>query len=166
MHPNIYWDHQSKTIHWKQGNKSSALNTELKDAVDDELEKMWRLVNQRMHQSRFKKNISYLYNGRCAISGSSVPEVLDAAHISGHKVSGNNKNKNGILMRTDLHRLFDRNLLLIHPDRLTVHLHPGIKDKTYTTFEGQPISKPKNDNLPAKEFLQEKWNNAGWTTNL
>lgn len=59
-------------------------------------------------QSAFRKNLLDL-DGKCAISKISIPEVLQAAHIVAVKDGGYEVVNNGILLRSDLHLLFDCN---------------------------------------------------------
>ncbi|WP_336979879.1 HNH endonuclease signature motif containing protein [Altererythrobacter fulvus] len=56
------------------------------------------------------------YEGRCAISGCDVREVLEAAHIMPYLGEETNDVRNGLLLRADLHTLFDLGLLKIGPD--------------------------------------------------
>jgi hypothetical protein len=56
----------------------------------------------------FRKTILQL-DGCCAVTGESMPEALDAAHVLGVREKGRDTIDNGILLRSDLHRLFDMN---------------------------------------------------------
>jgi hypothetical protein len=52
------------------------------------------------------------YCGRCAISGCDIPEALEAAHLRGRDWrEGHNQAADGILLRRDLHTLYDPGLL-------------------------------------------------------
>lgn len=74
-------------------------------------------VQVRTEQRTFRESVFYAYDGRCAISGCSVPEALEAAHLAGrHWRQGHNRASDGILLRRDLHTLYDRGLLRIHDD--------------------------------------------------
>jgi hypothetical protein len=85
---------------------------------------------------------------------------LEAAHIFRHVVSGINKNENGILLRADLHRLFDCNLLLIHPETLTVHLDDSVSDEQYRIFDNAKIRLPVDGSRPSRTYLLQRWNEA------
>ena len=52
-------------------------------------------------------------NNKCTIS-LMIFQVLDAAHIFSHSESGINQQSNGILLRTDIHNLFDKHLIKIN----------------------------------------------------
>ena len=58
----------------------------------------------------------YLYDGKCAITGWTPAEVLEAAHLHSQSASGVNRSGNGLLLRSDLHALLDAGLLDIDTD--------------------------------------------------
>lgn len=71
-------------------------------------------VQTRPEQGPFRDAVFRACGGRCAISGCAVPEALEAAHLLGHDWrQGRNSATDGILLRRDLHTLYDRGLLLI-----------------------------------------------------
>ena len=72
--------------------------------------------------------------------------------------SGINTTNNGILLRSDLHKLFDCNLLKINPQTYTVELSELLKSSSYSRFEGRKIRKDKFGNYPDKNFLKIKYN--------
>lgn len=74
-------------------------------------------VQVRTEQRTFRESVFYAYGGRCAISGCSVPEALEAAHLTGRDWRrGHNSASDGVLLRRDLHTLYDRGLLRILDD--------------------------------------------------
>lgn len=56
------------------------------------------------------------YERRCAISGEKTLPILDAAHIRAYDAGGEHTPSNGLLLRTDIHRLFDLGYVTIGPD--------------------------------------------------
>jgi predicted restriction endonuclease len=60
------------------------------------------------------------FGGRCAVSGKHLGGVLEAAHIEGADL-GCYSVGNGILLSPTLHKLFDRHLMGVNPETLTVH---------------------------------------------
>jgi len=54
----------------------------------------------------------------------SVTKAIEACHINPYRGPEDNHPENGLLLRKDLHALFDNNLIGIHPDTLIIHLHP------------------------------------------
>jgi putative restriction endonuclease len=71
----------------------------------------------RLGQGGFRVIVIDAYQRRCAVTGEKVLPVLDAAHIRPFALEGSNKPDNGILLRSDLHTLFDRGYVTVTPDR-------------------------------------------------
>lgn len=127
--------------------------------VNEPREEYKREVNQRKGQSEFKGKILKAYNNKCCVSGESCPELLEAAHLQQYLTKTSNHIQNGILLRIDLHRLFDSGLLFIDSNYI-VHISTLIKSTTYQQFDGIAISLPANSNAyPSKESLELKRDN-------
>jgi len=77
-----------------------------------------------------------VYGGRCAISGCAVADILEAAHVTRYLGAHSNPVTNGVLLRTDLHTLYDCGLLGIDPRTLRVMLAPALKGSEYEVFDG------------------------------
>ncbi|WP_164853366.1 HNH endonuclease signature motif containing protein [Paraburkholderia kirstenboschensis] len=70
---------------------------------------LWKHVPNSL---RSERQCLLLTVGQCAISGCDIPEALEAAHLRGRKWrEGHNAAEDGILLRRDLHMLYDRELL-------------------------------------------------------
>ena len=108
----------------------------------------------RPGQQRFRSEALALWDHRCAVSGLSLDAALEAAHIVPHNESGRMSARNSIILRADLHRLFDANLMAIDPDTLAVAFHPRAEVK-YAEFKGEQIWLP-DDGPEAKDF-EERW---------
>ncbi|TDE33472.1 HNH endonuclease [Actinomadura sp. 6K520] len=70
-----------------------------------------RLTPQRLGQTAFKAVVLTAYEGHCAITGSKIRPVLQAAHVKPLPAGGEHRLDNGILLRSDVHTLFDRGYL-------------------------------------------------------
>lgn len=111
------------------------------DPEDDEdgRKRIQRAITERKGQGAFRAAVMTAYGGRCAISGCRCPDVLDAAHISPYNGEKTNDVRNGLLLRTDLHTLFDGHRIAIDPETMTVVVDPSIEDRTYRGFHtGRP----------------------------
>jgi len=75
-----------------------------------------RLVQPRLGQAGFKLAVADAYQRRCAVSTEHSLPALDAAHIRGFAEGGPNEIRNGILLRADIHRLFDRGFVTVTPE--------------------------------------------------
>lgn len=74
------------------------------------------LSKVRIGQGAFRAGVIDAYNKRCSISGEKTLPVLEAAHIKPYSMSGLNLISNGILLRSDMHKLFDAGYITITPD--------------------------------------------------
>lgn len=111
------------------------------------------LVARRLGQPRFRKALLKAYGNRCAISGDNVVQVLEAAHIEPYRVRGLNAVTNGLLLRADLHTLFDLGLVAVDPnDRLLVSKSLG--KTAYAKLRGRALRLPTGAALrPSKAAL-------------
>jgi putative restriction endonuclease len=88
----------------------------------------WQLIQKRRGQPKFRNALIERYGKRCMVTGCKLVAVLEAAHIDPYRVEGHNHAGNGLLLRADIHTLFDLDLLGIEPNDLSVELHPHIAD--------------------------------------
>lgn len=85
-----------------------------------------QLVIPRVGQQAFKSLVLTSYHRRCAITGNKVEPVLQAAHIRPVAREGAHRVDNGLLLRSDVHILFDRGYLGID-DRFRLHVSPLLR---------------------------------------
>jgi hypothetical protein len=104
-------------------------------------ETVLRAIKERRGQDEFRQRLISVYGGRCVISGCGVVEALEAAHIVPHSVDGGYGSSNGLLMRADIHTLFDLHLLSVCPATLVVKVHPRLKPE-YSQFETKTLPLP------------------------
>lgn len=91
--------------------------------------------------AKFRRQLLRAYAGGCAVSGTAIRGVLDAAHISPYKGDHTDKVSNGLLLRTDIHTLFDVRLLTVLPD-YTIRIAPDARSEPYAGYDGQQITVP------------------------
>lgn len=128
--------------------------------MSDERKRSLREVVVREGQGSFRNLVFNAYGGRCAISRCDVPEVLQAAHIRPYKGTKTNFASNGILLRSDLHRLWDTGLLALDETTLEVKVHPRLDGTDYGKLNGTKILLPsKSSQRPSLLALaqQRKW---------
>ncbi|MDM1769337.1 HNH endonuclease [Acinetobacter sp. 226-4] len=114
--------------------KSAEKSFEIKEN-DTRIRKKALLV-VRPNQANFRAELISLWK-KCPITGCNILEILDAAHIYPYRGEKDNEITNGILLRTDIHKLFDKYLLSIHPKNFTIHISKYITDPQYTQYEGK-----------------------------
>jgi putative restriction endonuclease len=105
-----------------------------------------QLVRPRLGQGTLRVAVTQAYCGACAVTGEHSLPVLDVAHIRGYADGGPHDVRNGLLLRTDIHRLFDRGYVTVTPEhrfevsrRLREEFENG---KTYYALEGHVIQLP------------------------
>jgi len=74
------------------------------------------VVRPRLGQGAFRLAVIDAYERRCAVSGEKTLPILDAAHIRGYGDGGEHDTANGLLLRTDIHRLFDLGYVTVSED--------------------------------------------------
>lgn len=103
-----------------------------------------RHVVLRRYQSLFRKTLLAQRPRCCAITGTSEVSVLEAAHIIPYasKFANRDKPENGILLRSDIHKLFDVHFISINPATNKVEVAGCIRSPDYTTLSGKFIEDP------------------------
>ena len=121
--------------------------------IDTQNKIEWLRRLSRKGQIAFRAQTLKLWGGRCCISGVSERAALEAAHVQPHAESGSMKASNSILLRADLHILFDLNVIAIDPASSRLKLSCGVTD--YSEFEGKKIKIPKGG--PKMSAFQKRW---------
>jgi putative restriction endonuclease len=118
-----------------------------------------RLHRPRLGQGTFRILITDNFDRRCAATGEKALPVLEAAHIRPVADGGQHRVDNGLLLRSDLHRLFDRGYLTVDPQH-RIHVSGRLRSdfgngEIYYPLENQTIRLPKSEALrPRSEFLE------------
>lgn len=128
------------------------------DVSKDDRDRIFAEVVRRQGQGAFRKALLMAYHSRCAVTGCTFPSVLEAAHILPHRGNASNQVQNGLLLRADIHTLFDLGLLRIDPSNLSVRLHDDLRtDPDYGMLYGRTLQLPTNtDDYPSPDLLTAK----------
>jgi putative restriction endonuclease len=121
------------------------------------------LIRPRLGQGAFRMIVTDVYQRRCAVTGEKTLPILDAAHIRPFGDGGEHDVSNGLLLRTDIHRLFDLGYVTVSKDgrfevgrRLKDDFENGLH---YYALQGQPLLMPSNlEQRPGRAFLE--WHQA------
>lgn len=112
-------------------------------------------IIRRQGQRAFRKKLLDAYDGKCAVTGCAVAWILEAAHISPYRGPDTNKADNGLLLRADVHTLFDLGLLSIDPETSVIRVAQEIEEAPYRALHGKKLTAGKV--APSKAALQEHW---------
>jgi HNH endonuclease len=102
-----------------------------------------REVVQRQGQRDFRARLLEAYGSRCAVTGTDVPVVLQAAHIEPYDGMPTNVVSNGLLLRADLHDLFDQGLVWVD-DNLKISVDESLRETEYGKFHGRRLRLPSD----------------------
>lgn len=118
-------------------------------------------IVRRREQNRFRTQLLTAYEEKCAISLCAVEETLEAAHITPYWGLETNVISNRLLLRSDLHVLFDLSKIAINSQDMSVILAPALFNTEYELFHGIRLHLPSlSHNLPNKLALDH---HRSWT---
>lgn len=105
------------------------------------------LVTPRLGQGAFRVLVADRYLRRCAVTGERVLPALDAAHIRPYADGGAHEVRNGLLLRRDIHGLFDRGYVTVTPE-LRFEVSRRIREefengRDYYALQGRPVREPE-----------------------
>jgi HNH endonuclease len=118
-----------------------------------------RFAPYRLGQQAFKAIVMDKYHRHCAITGTHIPPVLQAAHIQPVTAGGEHRIDNGLLLRSDVHTMFDRGYLGVDP-QYRLRVSPRLREEfgngaQFYAQAGQVIELPaRRPDRPNREFLE------------
>ena len=121
------------------------------------------LVVPRLGQATFRIALEQQYSTRCAVTGERTRPALEAAHIKPFSLVKAHALQNGLLLRSDIHKLFDQGYVTVTPDR-KFRVSRAIRDefengRDYYAYEGTLIRETlSSEAKPASEYLD--WHSA------
>lgn len=130
------WERASQLLARRQSNDDRVLADPLRYGTE-------YLTRGRLGQGAFRVLVTEAYQRRCAVTGERTLPVLEAAHIQPFAEHGPHSVSNGLLLRSDLHTLFDRGYLTVTED-LRVEVSKRIREefengREYYEHNGQPL---------------------------
>lgn len=147
---------------WEQVRERLGQADEVPDEDDDARYRRAE-ANIRLGQGGFRVVVTDAYERRCAVTGESTLPVLEAAHIRPYAEAGPHMVQNGLLLRSDMHILFDKGLLTVTPE-LRVEVSSQIREqysngKLYYSYHGAELRNlpPNALERPTSEYLD--WHN-------
>ena len=114
---------------------------------------------ERPGQRTFRMRLLTAYGQQCAVTGEHATPVLDAAHIQPYLSPASNHPQNGLVLRSDLHRLYDSGYVTVTPD-LRLEVSSRLRDefengRHYYQMAGREIHVPSERRLaPSAQALE------------
>ena len=118
------------------------------------------LTTPRLGQGIFRATVTEEYERRCSVTGERTLPVLEAAHIRPYSSGGVHEIGNGLLLRSDLHKLFDRGYVTVDPTDRRFVVSRRIREdfengRDYYALEGRRLRDPQGpESLPSKQNLE------------
>lgn len=136
---------------------------EIYQTFKDEDEEETYSRRTRKGQSRFRKALKTLYGSRCAFTGTEEETVLEACHIISHAKTGDNSLDNGLLLRSDIHVLFDEHLITLADDGQRILVHKDVTAPEYAQLRDKTTG--IRPSTPARHLALIKQHNSEivWT---
>lgn len=114
------------------------------------------LVRVRTGQAQFRRHLLTTQGSMCAFTGGAPPRVLEAGHLYSYARLGEHHAHGGLMLRRDIHRLFDDGLLAVEPRALSVDVAPELAEfPQYARLHGEPLLLPLHEQQV--EWLGRHW---------
>lgn len=122
-----------------------------------------QIILPRIGQGAFRIIVTETYHRRCSITGEKTLPVLEAAHVKPFADEGPNIKQNGLLLRSDVHKLFDKGYITVNDDmkievskRLNQDYGNG---KVYYDYHGKELINLPDDksDYPQRDYI--RWHN-------
>lgn len=110
-------------------------------------------IVQREGQREFRETLLAAYGQKCAVTRYDAPRALEAAHIVPYRGPRTNDAGNGLLLRADLHTLFDLGTIAVDTDRMSIVIKEDLKQTKYTDLEGRALQVPRDRSLQPSDKL-------------
>ncbi len=125
---------------------------------EDARQRIEKSIVLRQGQPKLRKILLEGYSKQCCISGCCVDAILEAAHIMPYRNDETNHPSNALLLRADLHTLFDRNLIGINPTNFQIKIHTKLLGSEYEKYENQFLKFDHRTKLrPSLPALQRRY---------
>lgn len=110
----------------------------------------------RRGQPQFRKSLLSEFGENCAVTGPCPQSVLEAGHLYSYAELGVHFKHGGLLLRRDVHSLFDRGALAIHPETLKISVEEDLAGyPTYAAFDGATVGVSVKEQH--KSWLRVHW---------
>jgi hypothetical protein len=128
----------------------------------DARERVLAQIVRRRGQKEFREGLLAAYDRRCAVTSCDVVDALEAAHIVPYQGPATNDVSNGLLLRADIHTLFDLGLVGVEPEEMMAVLSPKLSGTAYGELRNAKLRIPTDPSKrPSQEALRRHLEWAG-----
>ncbi|MCX8007453.1 MAG: HNH endonuclease [Coriobacteriia bacterium] len=113
----------------------------------DERQRVIASVVRRQGQPYFRRQLLRAYEGKCAFSEYDAEDALEAAHIEPYRGPTSNSLQNGLLLRADMHDLFDLFLVAVDTSAQTLLVSEELASTAYAKYAGKRLHLPKDKSI-------------------
>lgn len=128
---------------------------------DDEaampLEFASRAIRARRGKRQLREKLIQAHGQRCAITGACPVDLLEVAYVVPFPDGDVHTVGNAILLRSDLHTLWDLDLIVLDPETLAVQVSPRLKGSIYENIAGRKITERPGAPRLSRDGLRERW---------
>jgi HNH endonuclease/WD domain, G-beta repeat len=126
------------------------------ETIEDARRRIIASIVQRQGQAEFRCKLLKSYGCRCPITDCDVESALEAAHIIPYQGPDTNHPTNGLLLRADIHTLFDLHLLSIQPNTYDVVIAPELIGTCYHDLICRKLALPQDQNAAPDRMALSK----------
>ncbi len=133
------------------------------EAKNDDTQEFVNVIRRvRKGQAQLRNKLMHVYEFQCCMTGTGPINVLEAAHIEKHSIGGINLSTNALLLRSDIHILYDDYLIAVHPNTMTIYVSPQLKLTSYWVLNGTLLKSRNDSKCPDEKKILEHWNQKNW----
>ncbi|MCH8822494.1 MAG: HNH endonuclease [Planctomycetes bacterium] len=116
-----------------------------------------KTILARRGQRQLRHALLRAYGSSCAITGKCPKDLLEVAHISPFPDSDVNAHDNAIILRTDIHTLWDLNLIAINPEDMSVCVARKLRGSIYENLAGRTLARRRHSEQLNSAALVDRW---------
>ena len=132
------------------------------NGIEDARSRTLGLIVRRRGQPAFRKELLKAYGEMCAVTAFDSEHALEACHIMPYQGPDTNHVTNGLLLRSDIHTLFDFGMIAVDTTNMTLILSTGLRLSSYEDLSGKPLALPRDTaKRPSASALDQHRNLAG-----
>lgn len=123
-------------------------------STKDGREKIVETITKRRGQPQMRQSLLAAYDYTCAVTGCNAPDALEATYIIPYRGKYTHHSSNGLLLRADIHTLFDLGKLAVDTRTMTLVVSDELLETSYRILTDRPLKYPKEDSQrPSTEAL-------------